>query len=73
MPDPQPVEDGCTREEVAAVLGVSIERVRQIELAALRKCRTWCRRRGWRFEDLVPAWPSSEQGRQGVKEGEGWE
>ena len=48
-------EDGLTLEEVAAELGVSPERARQIEMRALRKCRQWCQRHGWQFEDLVPA------------------
>lgn len=57
MLDTQLREDGFTLEEIAAELGVSKERVRQIERTALRKCRRWCRRHGWRFEDLVPAEP----------------
>ena len=53
-------EDGLTLEEVAAELGVSPERARQIEMRALRKCRQWCQRHGWQFEDLVPAWPQPD-------------
>ena len=65
-------DDGLTLEEVAAELGVSVERARQIELAALRKCRRWCQRHGWRYEDLVTAWPQPEFGqRQRDKEDEG--
>jgi len=64
-------EDGMTLEEVAAELGVSSERARQIEMIALRKCRQWCQRHGWRFEDLVPAWPQPEFGQRGrAEEGE---
>lgn len=55
-------DDGLTLEEVATELGVSVERARQIEMAALRKCRRWCQRHGWRYEDLVPAWPQPEPG-----------
>lgn len=45
--------DGMTLEEVGKALGVTRERIRQIEVAALRKCRRWCERNGWRFEDLI--------------------
>jgi len=45
--------EGATLGEVAKELGVTAERARQIELAALRKCREWCQRRGLRFEDII--------------------
>ena len=45
--------DGETLECVAAQLGVTRERVRQIEVKALQKCRAWCEERGLRFEDLA--------------------
>jgi hypothetical protein len=41
------------REEIAQELGVTRERVRQIERRALEKCRVWCDRRGYRLEDLL--------------------
>ena len=44
---------GCTLEEVAAELGVSVERARQIETSALRKLRFWCRERGWDYHVLM--------------------
>lgn len=45
--------DGVTLEEVGKALGVTRERARQIELAALRKARRWCERHGYRPEDLL--------------------
>lgn len=57
-------EDGATLEAIAQELGISPERVRQIEFRALRKCRAWCLAHGWRFEDLVPAWPQPERDRR---------
>lgn len=48
--------DGCTLEEVGKALGVTRERARQIELQALRKCRRWCERNGFQFEDLTSVW-----------------
>ena len=42
-----------TRDEIAAELGLSRERVRQLEVQALRKCRDWCERNGYAFEDLL--------------------
>jgi hypothetical protein len=44
---------GRTLEEVARELGVTRERVRQIEMMALRKCRAWAAERGMRLEDLL--------------------
>jgi len=41
--------------EIGAVLGVSRERVRQIQERALKKCRLWCKDHGMRLEDLLPA------------------
>ena len=38
---------------IAGELGVSNERVRQIEAQALLKCRRSCNRNGYRLEDLV--------------------
>lgn len=46
-------EDGATLEAVAQELGVTPERVRQLEMQALRKCRRWCERNGYRLEDLT--------------------
>jgi hypothetical protein len=52
---------GLTLDECAAVLGVSRERIRQIEASALRKCRRWCEARGldpWLLLDLSRPIPS---------------
>ena len=40
------VQPACSHEEVGRALGVSRERVRQIEVAALRKARAVLVRRG---------------------------
>ncbi len=50
---PQLRDNGVTLEEIGQILGVSIERVRQIEVAALMKCRRWANRHGYRLEDLI--------------------
>ena len=44
----------CTLAEVAAELGVSAQRARQIEKQALRKCRRWCRAHGVCYENIFP-------------------
>ena len=44
---------GCTLEEVAAELGISVGRARQIEFTALRKLRFLCRRYGWDYQLLM--------------------
>lgn len=48
-----PSHDGCTLEEVAAELGVTVGRARQIEMQALRKLRFFCRRCGWDYHLLM--------------------
>lgn len=48
-------DNGMTLEAIARELGVTRERIRQIEVAALRKCRRWCERYGYRIEDLLRA------------------
>ena len=45
--------DGLTLEEVARELGVSRERIRQIEHSALRKAMRWAEKHGYRLEDLL--------------------
>ena len=45
--------EGKTCEEIAAELGVSRERIRQLEFRAIRKCRAWCERHGYQPEDLL--------------------
>jgi DNA-directed RNA polymerase sigma subunit (sigma70/sigma32) len=58
QPEPRqhvPQANPCTmtRAEVGQVLNVSSERIRQIEVAALSKCRRWCARRGLELDDLI--------------------
>ena len=48
-------DNGVTLETIAQELGVTRERVRQIEAKALQKCRLWCIRHGYRLEDLLGA------------------
>ncbi|MBK5963130.1 hypothetical protein CCR95_03235 [Thiocystis minor] len=53
-----PPADRCSRpgetlDAVAAPLGMTRKRVRQIELQALNKCRQWCNEQGWMLDDLV--------------------
>lgn len=57
--------DGVTLEEVGKALGVTRERARQLEVRALQKCRRWCARHGYSFEDLCSVWPQPEQGQRG--------
>jgi DNA-directed RNA polymerase sigma subunit (sigma70/sigma32) len=44
----------ATLEAIALELGVSKERVRQIQNRALQKCRAWCRLHGYEPRDLNP-------------------
>jgi len=48
-----PTDRHCSLEEIATELGVSRERVRQIQDAALRKCRQWAMGNGYDVEDLI--------------------
>ncbi len=43
-----------THRQIARELGITHQRVQQIEREALRKCRTWCVAHGYRLEDLLP-------------------
>lgn len=42
---------------IATELGVSTQRCRQIEALALRKCRDFCKARGYHLADLIPDTP----------------
>ena len=46
-------EQRPTLAQVAVELGVTPERVRQIEQSALRKLRAWCQAQGITFQDLT--------------------
>lgn len=46
-------DNGRELAEVAAELGVSRQRIQQIERRALRKCRTWCEQRGLDLDLLL--------------------
>jgi len=50
--------DEETTAIIAAELGLSTQRVLQIQATALRKCRDWCSLHGYRLEDLIPDTPS---------------
>jgi hypothetical protein len=54
-PEPQPKRPDrfMTTEQVAAALGVSKQRVAEIERSALAKLRAWLARRGLSLEDLM--------------------
>jgi len=43
----------CSLEEVAQELGVTPERVRIIERNALTKCKAWCKKHDYEFEELM--------------------
>jgi DNA-directed RNA polymerase sigma subunit (sigma70/sigma32) len=45
--------DGVTLEEVGQELGVTRERVQQLEARALAKGRAWCDWHKYRIEDLL--------------------
>ena len=62
LPPPMlsPNQAHATLEEVATELGISRQRVRQIERAALRKLRFELEQRGLSFEDLSPGENSHE-------------
>jgi DNA-directed RNA polymerase sigma subunit (sigma70/sigma32) len=47
------IELAVTREEVARRLGLSVERIGQLERRALAKMRAEAERRGLRLEDLL--------------------
>ena len=43
-----------SQREVGVLLGLSGNRIRQIESTALQKCLAWCEQHGYRLDDLLP-------------------
>jgi len=64
--------DEETTAIIAAELGLSTQRVLQIQATALRKCRDWCSLHGYRLSDLLDtdyqkfAWDSVSYCRVGL-------
>lgn len=54
---------GASLGEVAEALGVTRQAVQQIEVRAIRKCRAWCERHGYRLEDLLDTGRPSDRRR----------
>jgi predicted transcriptional regulator len=46
-------DPGATLDEIGRELGITRERVRQIEKAALEKCRAYCLAHGYDLRDLL--------------------
>lgn len=53
-PDAPADDHAMTRDQIAAALGLSRERVRQIEVRAMYKCRDWLAERGLDAASVLP-------------------
>ena len=69
---PQDPDLGATLEEIGQALGVTRERARQIEAAALRKLRVRCEAEGIDLADMLDAWRSMPGSSVVPREGNSW-
>ncbi|MCP3869991.1 MAG: hypothetical protein GY703_18235 [Gammaproteobacteria bacterium] len=63
----RPMARRHTLEQVADQLGVSRERIRQIEVSALKKCLRWCNRHDYKLQELLPGAEFEQESEDGMK------